>query len=36
MQKEDFDMLKLPPSEYAAFEVLVVEGYDIQNSPALR
>jgi len=28
---EDFDLLKLPPSEYAVFEVLVVEGYDSQN-----
>jgi len=28
---ENLDLLKLPPSEYAIFEVLVVEGYDSQN-----
>jgi len=28
---EEFDLLRLPPSEYAVFEVFVAEGYDSQN-----
>jgi len=28
---EKFDLLTLPPNEYAVFEVFVTEGYDSQN-----
>ncbi|MFO8110113.1 MAG: effector binding domain-containing protein [Thermoplasmata archaeon] len=28
---EGLDMLRLPPSEYAVFDVIVAEGYDSQN-----